>query len=202
MKKCLPFSALSFLLLLTTTLDGHALSPRLTKEELILNSQDIIHGIVKKVKSSWDENHTTIYTYITLEVLDVFKGDPRDQVVVQTEGGTIPDTTKRDTTDSLHSLPGIHVDSDGKMHFRPGSGGISLDVEDSPELEVGMEVIIHTFSYQNGSLGIYGMAYGAYVINYGGQEGLYIINNGAIRKLDVTLDQFGNLVDELISQEE
>lgn len=122
-----------------------------------MESLDVIHGIVRELKCEWDESHYTIYTLAKLEVLDVFKGEPRNEVVVVFPGGTVGDT--------------------------------SLWVEDEPELREGMEVIIHTFLYENGNLGIY---YGEY--------GVYDINNGVVEQLNMTLDQFKNFVDEVIKK--
>lgn len=156
MKRLLSFSAISFLLLSTMALDSFAIiiGP-VTKEDLILNSHDIIHGIVKEVRSEWNENHSTINTYAKIQVLDVFKGEPRNQAVIQIEGGTVNDTT--------------------------------LWVEDEAELKEGMEVIIHTGLYENGNLGI-----------YDGELGLYAVDNDVVEKLNMTLDQFKNLVAELL----
>ena len=156
MKRLVPFSAVSFLLLFTIALDSFAIiiGP-VTKEKLILNSHDIIHGIVKEVRSEWDENHSTIYTYAKIEVLNVFKGEPRDQAVVQIPGGTVNDT--------------------------------SLWVEDEAELTEEMEIILHIGLYENGNLGI-----------YNGELGVYVVNNGVVEELNMTLDQFKNLVGELI----
>jgi hypothetical protein len=157
MKRLVPFSAISFLLLLTMTLDCLASALPVTREELILESRDVIHGIVKEVRSDWNENHSMVYTYVTLEVLHVFKGEPRDEVVIQVRGGSV--------------------------------GGSGVWVSDQPEFKEGMEVIIHTFLRVNGNLGI-----------YGGDRGLYITNNGLIEKLNMTLDQFKKLVDDLIKK--
>jgi|GEM_PF-1725872 len=158
MKRLTPFSAVVFLTLLTIILDCSAIIiGSVTKEELIIESRDVIHGIVKEVRSEWDENHNLINSNIKLDVQNVFKGEPRKEVVVMVRGGTIGDT--------------------------------SVWVEDEPELKEGMEVIIHTGLYENGKLGIY---YGEY--------GVYDINNGVVEQLNMTLDQFKNLVDELIKQ--
>ena len=93
MKRLIPFSAVSLLLLLVMCLDCFALVRHMTKEELILKSQYVIHGIVKEVRCDWNEDHSSIYTYVTLQVLDVFKGEPRDEMVLITLGGTVGDKT-------------------------------------------------------------------------------------------------------------
>ena len=157
MKRLIPFSAVSFLLLLTMALDCVAIMVPVTNEEMILKSRDVIHGIVKEVRSEWNENHSMIYTYVKLEVLDVFKGEPRDEVVIQIWGGSVGDS--------------------------------GVWVEDEPELEKGMEIIVHTILTENGNLGI-----------YDGQRGVYMVKNGVVEELNMTLDQFKKLVSELISK--
>ena len=157
MKRLIPFSVVRFLLLSTITLDCLASTLPVTNEELILESRDIIHGIVMEVTSKWDQNHSLIYTYVKLEVLDVFKGEAGDQVVIQILGGSVDDTT--------------------------------FVVEGTSEVKEGMEVIIYTGLHKNGNLGI-----------YSGDRGVYMVNNGVVEELNMTLDQFKNLVDELIKQ--
>jgi hypothetical protein len=158
MKSLIPFSAVSFLLLLATFLDCSAIfiGP-IIKEELILESRDVIHGIITEVRSEWNEDHSMIYTYAKLKVLDVYKGEPRDEVVIQIPGGSVGDS--------------------------------GVDVEDAPELKEGMDVIIHTYPLENGNLTI-----------YDGERGVYMVNNGVVEELNMTLDQFKNLVDEVIKK--
>ncbi len=135
----------------------------LTKEELILKSQEVIHGVVTEVRCAWSEDHSMIYTFNKLEVLDVFMGEPRDEVIIRTFGGSVGDT--------------------GQWF------------SDQPELTEGMEVIIHVFMYDNGDFGIRGLEKGVYYVNDG------VLSN-SLGKLDMTLDQFGNFVDEVKQQKE
>lgn len=161
MKTLIPLSAISFLLLLTILLDCPALTLTMTKEELILESQEVIHGIVKEVNCKWNEDHSMIYTYVTFQVIEVFKGASRNEIIIQIRGGSL--------------------DNKGVW------------VEDEPEFEEGdkgKEIIVHTFLRENGYYGI-----------YGGARGAYIINNGMIEKLNMTPDQFKNLVNELTNRE-
>jgi len=108
MKRLIAVSAVSFLLLLTMALDGSAIGPPITKEELILGSQDVIHGMVTEVRSEWDESHSWIYTYAMLKVIDVFKGEPSAEVVIQIPGGTVGDTTL-DVEDAPQLKEGMEV---------------------------------------------------------------------------------------------
>ena len=171
---------------------------------MILKSQDVFHGIVKEVRCEEEGGKWRIVSYITIEVLEVFKGEPREEIVVRVTGGTIGEektTALPSTNDSisnvLSNLPGVHRDSSGVFHFRgrgggiTGGGGITLVVEDEAELEEGMEIIIHAMVEENGNFGI-----------RGGLQGVYDVKDGVIEKLDMTLDQFRNLVDEVICQEE
>jgi hypothetical protein len=93
MKRLIPFSAVCLLLLLTMSLACFALRLPVTKEELILESRDIIHGIITDITSKWDQNHSLIYSFIKLHVIEVFKGEPRDEMVIQMIGGSVGDTT-------------------------------------------------------------------------------------------------------------
>ena len=159
MKRMIPFSAVSILLLLTMTLDCFAYLIPISNKELIRKSLDVIHGIVTEVRSDWNEDHSTIYTYVRIDVLQVFKGEPRDEIVIQIPGGSL--------------------------------GNIGSEVEDTPHLREGMEVIIHTFLKEDGYLWINGW-----------ERGVYDVSDGVIEQLNMTLDQFRNLVDEVSNQQE
>ena len=186
MKRLIPFSAVSLLLLLTMTFDGSASRLPISNEELILESRDIVHGIVIELKSEWAENHSMIYTHAKLQVLDVYKGEPRDQIIVLIPGGTIK-SNDEDTLDSTKNKVG--VDSIEHFHFRGRGGDISLVVSDEAELELGMEVIIHTYVTIDGRLVI-----------HSGERGAYIVKNGVIERMNMTPDQYKNLVDEVMKK--
>ena len=159
MKRKILFSAVPILFLLAMCLNCFALFPPITDEDLILISHDVIHGIVKEVRCETEGSKYEIVSYITIEVLDVFKGEPRDEIEIFQEGGTV--------------------------------GGLSLDVEDNPEYKEGMEVIVHTFLMEDGRL----------TTRYG-DRGVYEIKDGIIDHVDMTLDQFGNFVGEVIKLQE
>jgi hypothetical protein len=188
MKRLVAVLAVSFLLLLTMNLDCFGIGPPIPKEELIKNSRDIIHGIVKEVRCEWNKNHTWIHTYVRLEVLDVFKGESRDEVVVQIPGGTIknPNISLIDSVTKK-----IISDTSETFVFRGGGGDTSLWVEDTPVFKEGMEVVIHTFLYENGNVGIYGAV-----------KGVYVVNNGVVEELNIMIEQFRNFVDEVIREKE
>jgi hypothetical protein len=186
MKRLVPFSAVTFLLLVVTILDGSASSLPISNEELILESRDIVHGIVKELKSEWAENNSMIYTQAKLQILDVYKGEPRDEIIILIPGGTIK-SNNQDTLDSAKNKAG--VDNTEHFHFRGGGGDISLVVSDEAELELGMEVIIHTYVTIDGRLVI-----------HSGERGAYIVKNGVIERMNMTPDQYKNFVDEVMKK--
>jgi hypothetical protein len=183
MKRLIAFSAVCFLIIFSWTLDCSALILPISNEQLILESRDIIHGIVKEVRCEWNKNHTWIHTYVTLEVIDVFKGEPQDEIILQIQGGTIknPNTSLIDSVTKK-----IISDTSKNFVFRGGGGDTTLWVEDEAELEEGMDVIIHTYLTENGNL----------VINCG-ERGVYTVNNGVVEELNMTIEQFRNLVTEV-----
>ena len=94
MKRLIPLCAMGTLFLLAMALDSFsAFIGPVTQEYQILNSHDIIHGIVREVRSEWGENHSIIYTYANIDVLEVLKGEPQDHVRIKIDGGTVDDTT-------------------------------------------------------------------------------------------------------------
>jgi len=186
MKRLIPFSAVFFLLLLTMIFNCFALQMPISNEELIRESRDIIHGIVGDLKSGWADNHSFIYTYATIQVLDVYKGEAGDEMILQIPGGTIKNQNadeKGTAKDKLNS------DSLELYHFRGGGGDTSLVVSDEAELKVGIEIIIHTYLTENGILVI-----------HSGERGVYNVKNGVVEQLNMTLDQYKNLVDEVMKK--
>ncbi len=89
MKRIILFSAVSILLLLAMCLNCFASCLPLTKKELILKSHYVFHGTVTEVRSAWTEDQTMIYTYVTLEVHDVFKGELPNVIVIRLRGGLL-----------------------------------------------------------------------------------------------------------------
>jgi hypothetical protein len=163
MKRLVAVSAVSILILMTMTLDCTAGCLPITKEGLILESQYVFHGIVTDVISSWTAERSMIYTYVTLEVLDVYKGELGDEVVMQLRGGLI----------------------DGK-------GILSTD---QPELEEGMEVIVHALLLDSG-----------YLYHKGCEKGVYYVKDEVISdylgRLVMPLDEFRDFVNKAVREEE
>jgi len=74
---------------------SYALLPNFSKEELIQKSEAIVLGTVQDVSCAWAEDHSQIYTYVTLKVEDQFKGEPvGKEMVIQIPGGTVGEMTQ------------------------------------------------------------------------------------------------------------
>src|SRR2546422_7423008 len=56
-------------------------------DEMIIAARAIIRGKVVAVESSFDENHSRIYTYVTVKVQEVIKGAITDRFIVLKELG-------------------------------------------------------------------------------------------------------------------
>jgi len=137
MKRLFPFYAISGLVLLCLTTYCFGICISRTPEEIIEQSQFVIHGIVKGMRTLWTDDHSRIYTYVALNVLDVFKGDlgGRNEITVRFRGGR-------------------------------GPGGDWL-ADNQPRLEEGMEVILHMVQLKDGYLVIRGCEDGAYYVSNG-----------------------------------
>ncbi|MFH1862029.1 MAG: hypothetical protein ABH878_04375 [bacterium] len=129
-----------------------ALLPDFSKEELITNAEGIVLGQVRDLRCAWNEDHSQIFTYVTVAVEEQLKGSSSSsEILVQIPGGTV--------------------------------GEITLTVTDTPTLERGMRVILHTFFQDTGYLWIYGW-----------EKGALVVENNAIPVYQMTVDQFRQLV--------
>lgn len=64
----------------------------LTDEQLTASSRVILLGDVQSVKSQWDLNHETIFSYVKVKVSKVLKGELQNEVIVFKQlGGTVGD---------------------------------------------------------------------------------------------------------------
>jgi hypothetical protein len=134
MKKMIPPFVIAFLFLFIMTPPCLSTVRHMTKEELILKSQYVIHGIVKEVRCDWNEDHSSIYTHVTLQVLDVFKGEPRDEMVLITLGGTVGDKTiwvsdQPELTEGMEVIVHAFLTSTGYFGIRGLMQGV-YDVSD------------------------------------------------------------------------
>ena len=89
-------SALLFSLVLSLFLSGsllHAtLVPRMSVEQMIDDSDLIVHGTVLRSWSGWDRARQFIWTHYELRVSDTMKGLPSIRLVVSEPGGIIGET--------------------------------------------------------------------------------------------------------------
>ena len=88
MKRMISLSATTLIILLIMAFYCFAICVSRTPEEIIQESQYVIHGNVKEVESSRSDENSRFYTYVKVEVIEVFKGELGDQneVVVRLRG--------------------------------------------------------------------------------------------------------------------
>jgi len=78
----------TFLATLVPTADATTLIRRST-EELTVLSEFVVEGTVTDVEARWREDHKFVYTYVTVDVDEVMKGQLRESTIVLEElGGT------------------------------------------------------------------------------------------------------------------
>src|SRR5215213_1268480 len=85
------FSFLAILAFLTQS--SPATTARLASDEqLILTSRVILTGSVQSVQADWDKKRQNIYTYVTVKVSEVLKGQIRNEtIVIKQAGGIVGD---------------------------------------------------------------------------------------------------------------
>jgi hypothetical protein len=66
-----------------------ALVPALSLEELIDQSEIIVHGRVTRSWAAWDSGHKYIWTHYLISVIDPIRGNPAASVVVSEPGGML-----------------------------------------------------------------------------------------------------------------
>ena len=109
MRRALIYSGLAALFLLILVGSSSALLLEMTKEELIVNSESIVLGTVQEVRSAWAEDRSQIFTYVTLNVSEQFKGEAVGrEIVIQIPGGTVGDITQK-VSDTPTLLSGMEV---------------------------------------------------------------------------------------------
>lgn len=84
---------------------GAATVERLTLPEMVKMSPSIVVGTVTDVSSAWNENHTRIFTTITMDVSESLKGELSGVITFKQLGGTVGDTRA--------SVPGFPVFNEG-----------------------------------------------------------------------------------------
>jgi hypothetical protein len=85
------FSFLAILAFLTQS--SLATTAKLASDEqLVLTSRLILTGTVQSVQADWDKKRQNIYTYVTVKISEVLKGQIRnDTVVIKQAGGRVGD---------------------------------------------------------------------------------------------------------------
>jgi len=74
--------------LICVTAQG-ALVPALSLEELIDQSEIIVHGRVSRSWAAWDSGHKYIWTHHLISVIDPIRGNPGASLVVSEPGGAL-----------------------------------------------------------------------------------------------------------------
>lgn len=84
----------ALLMLLFLTGNTHSFMIPQTVERLAVSSTEIIRATVQAKESYWNETHSTIYTYVTLRVLEPYKGalTVDSTISVRIWGGEVGDT--------------------------------------------------------------------------------------------------------------
>lgn len=97
------------LLLLFITAQAQALTlAKTTTQKLTATSDLIVKGQITDIKSEWkDANHDFIYTYLTVEVDEVIKGEAGSTVIVRQMGGQVGEVTQ--------TIPGAPLFEKGEM---------------------------------------------------------------------------------------
>jgi hypothetical protein len=85
------FSLFMAVMFLTQTSLATTANP-ISDERLILTSRLIVTGDVQAVQAQWDKNRQNIYTYVTVKVSEVLKGQiGSDSIVLKQAGGIVGD---------------------------------------------------------------------------------------------------------------
>ena len=92
---------------------------KLSLEQLITRADMIVQGIVVYQESAWNEQHTAIYTDVTVGVEEAIKGLPGLEVTFQVAGGVVGDIGMRTSND-----PGFH-DGEQVLVFLDTKGAVA-----------------------------------------------------------------------------
>ncbi len=90
-KRTLLFSFALILFLGGSLLDA-TLVPRMSVEQMVDDSELIVHGTVLRSWSGWDRARQFIWTHYELQVSDTMKGLPSVKLVVSEPGGIVGET--------------------------------------------------------------------------------------------------------------
>ncbi len=79
------------LIVVSAGLGTATLIQRMSLEELVDQSQSVVHGSVAKKWSAWDEKQQLIWTHYEIAVVDSLKGRGEAKLVLSEPGGTVGD---------------------------------------------------------------------------------------------------------------
>ncbi len=82
---CLALVCLIFL----SNEESKAQVKKMSSKEMTEVSNAVLYGKCKKIKSEWNEDHSAIYTYVTLAPEEYIKGNLGQEVVVKVPGGRV-----------------------------------------------------------------------------------------------------------------
>ncbi|MGB7060914.1 MAG: hypothetical protein WBF13_01000 [Candidatus Zixiibacteriota bacterium] len=144
-KRC--FALLAALVLLVVIIGsipaGGTTVRSLDVTSLSLAAASVVEGDVVGTRCAWNEEHTQIYTYVTLEVTDVYAGSARVGIMeIRMLGGAVGDTAMiipgapgfakgEHLVLFLHDDPGLYIPVVG-LH----QGKLSFTVDQKTGLEV------------------------------------------------------------------
>jgi hypothetical protein len=97
---------------------GRAAMIKLSLEQLIAQADIIVQGIVVYQESAWNDQHTAIYTDVTLAVEGAVKGLPGLEVTFRVAGGIVGDIGMRTSNDPVFQVGEqvlVFLDTKGAM---------------------------------------------------------------------------------------
>ncbi|HEX2279662.1 MAG TPA: hypothetical protein VHN13_21445 [Candidatus Tectomicrobia bacterium] len=74
---------------------------RLSMEQLSRGAETIVLGTVTNQVSAWNDQHTSIYTDVTVAVEEAIKGSPGEAVTFRVTGGVVGDMGMRTSVDPV-----------------------------------------------------------------------------------------------------
>ena len=95
---------------------------QLDLEGLVARADTIVQGRTEAVYSQWDSDRRVIYTYISIGVDDILKGESRRSLLVKQLGGTVGSLVM-----TVSGMPGFDVGA-GVIVFLEDSGNGTLQI--------------------------------------------------------------------------
>ncbi len=77
------------------SVSGLSLVMKLSLEELVVQSDLIVVGIVTGQKSQWNAQHNQIHTLVTVNVEEWVRGEPKgDEIIIKISGGQVDEVSQ------------------------------------------------------------------------------------------------------------